>query len=81
MTIKIPSGTQYGKVFRIREKGMPHPASRHRGDLLVRAEIEVPADLTPRQRELLEELGKTFGHEPPPKEEKEEKSFFKKILG
>jgi len=81
MTIKIPAGTQYGKVFRLREKGMPHPGLKQRGDLLVRAELEVPTDLTPRQIELLEELGKTFGHEPPPREEKEEKGFFKKILG
>jgi len=85
MTIKIPSGTQYGKVFRIHDKGMPHTDSKHRGDLLVRTQIEIPTDLTPKQKELLAELGQTFGHEPPPaekeKEKEEDKSFFKKILG
>ena len=81
VTIKIPPGTQYGKVFRIRDKGMPHPGGKQRGDLLVKAVVEVPTDLTPRQTELLEELGKTFGHEPPAKEKEEDKSFFKKILG
>jgi len=81
MTIKIPAGTQYGKVFRIHDKGMPHTASRQRGDLLVKAQIEVPTDLTLRQIELLEELGKTFGHEAPPREKEEDKGFLKKILG
>jgi molecular chaperone DnaJ len=81
MTIKIPPGTQYGKVFRIHEKGMPVAGMKQRGDLLARAEVEVPVDLTPRQMELLEELGTTFGHENPPREKDGEKSFFKKILG
>lgn len=85
MTIKIPAGTQYGKVFRIHDKGMPQTGTKHRGDLLVRAQIEIPTDLTSRQVELLEELCKTFGHEPPQKEKakenNEDKGFFKKILG
>jgi len=81
VTIKIPSGTQHGKVFRIHDKGMPMPGARERGDLLVRAEVEVPTCLTPRQVELLEELAKTFGHEVPVREKEGEKGFFKKILG
>ncbi len=81
MTIKIPPGTQYGKVFRIHEKGMPVAGMKQRGDLLTKVEVEVPVDLTPRQMELLEELGKTFGHEVPPRDNEEEKSFLKKILG
>ena len=83
LTIKIPPGTQHGKVFRVPEKGMPHTGLKQRGDLLVKSEIEIPTDLTPRQIELLEELGKTFGHESPvkDKEKQDEKGFFKKILG
>lgn len=77
--IKIPSGTQHGKVFRLHEKGMPGPGGRPRGDLLVRVKLEVPRDLTPRQRELFAELALIAGHAAPPPEE--EKGFFKKILG
>jgi len=77
-TIRIPAGTQHGRVFRIHEKGMLAPGAKKRGDLLARVRIEIPADLTPRQKELFEELCGTFGHEPP---RVEEKSFFKKILG
>ncbi|MFA6433399.1 MAG: molecular chaperone DnaJ [Elusimicrobiales bacterium] len=79
MTIKIPPGTQHGRVFRVHDMGMPRTDSRQRGDLLVKVEVEIPTDLTARQRELLEELGRTFGHEPPLKEKEE--GFFKKILG
>lgn len=78
--IRVPAGTQHGKVFRVHEKGMLAPGAKHRGDLLVRVKVEVPHDLTPKQRELFEELGRTFGCEPPPAKE-EEKGFFKKILG
>ena len=53
--VKIPSGTPSGKVFRLREKGMPHLGRSGRGDQLVRVEIEVPAKLTDQERTLLEE--------------------------
>ncbi|OGR97590.1 MAG: molecular chaperone DnaJ [Elusimicrobia bacterium GWF2_62_30] len=75
--IKIPSGTQHGKTFRVSEKGMPGPGGRPRGDLMVKVKLEIPHDLTPRQRELFSELAGLAGHEVP----EEEKGFFKKILG
>ena len=71
--MKIPAGTQSGKVFRVRGEGMPYMDSRGRGDQLVRVFIEVPTKLTDRQREILTEFGeieeKTSGH----------KSLFEKI--
>ncbi len=76
--IKIPQATQHGKVFRVHEKGMPSPAGKGRGDLLVRVKLEVPHDLSQRQRELYEELAKLEGAEVQPDKEK---GFFKKILG
>ncbi|OGS50923.1 MAG: molecular chaperone DnaJ [Elusimicrobia bacterium RIFOXYB2_FULL_62_6] len=79
-TIRVPAGTQHGKVFRVHDKGMLAPGAKNRGDLLVRVRVEVPHELTQKQKELFEELGRTFGHEPPPAKD-EEKSFFKKILG
>jgi molecular chaperone DnaJ len=53
--IKIPAGTATGKIFRIRDKGMP---SLHggAGDLHVRVDIEVPQSLNSRQRRALEDF-------------------------
>jgi len=58
---------------------MPGPGGRPRGDLLVKIKLEIPHDLTPRQRELFAELAGLAGHGVPPPDD--EKSFFKKILG
>ncbi len=54
--VKIPAGTQTGKQFRLREKGMPVLRSREVGDLYIQAVVETPQNLTKRQRELLEEF-------------------------
>ena len=76
VSIKIPSGVQHGAVFRLRGKGMPRLNLRGHGDLLVKIQIEVPQALTPRQKELLEELAKSM-------EANAEKDpgFFKKLFG
>ncbi len=62
--MRIPEGTQPGSVFRIRGRGVPHAAGKTapRGDHLVHVQVEVPTSLTPKQRELIEELGRTAGH-------------------
>jgi molecular chaperone DnaJ len=54
--VKIPAGTQTGKQFRLRGKGMPVLRSRDTGDLYIQVVIETPQNLTKRQRELLEEF-------------------------
>lgn len=54
--LKIPAGTQSGKSFHIKGKGLPRLGSHHRGDQIVGVYIEVPKKLTPRQKELLEEF-------------------------
>ncbi|MEI7970537.1 MAG: molecular chaperone DnaJ [Betaproteobacteria bacterium] len=54
--IRIPSETQTGKVFRLRGKGIKGVRSGTHGDLLCHVVVETPVALTPRQRELLEEL-------------------------
>ncbi|MBF0350562.1 MAG: molecular chaperone DnaJ [SAR324 cluster bacterium] len=56
--LKIPSGTQTHKVFRMRGKGVAYLRGNGRGDLHVRVVIETPSTLTSRQRELLEEFEK-----------------------
>jgi len=55
--MNIPSGTQTGKVFRLRGQGLPLLEGRGRGDQLVRVFIEVPKKLNERQKELLSEFG------------------------
>jgi molecular chaperone DnaJ len=59
--LRVPSGTQPNTVFRLRGKGMPHLNGFGRGDELVRVTIRIPTKLTPRQKDLLTELGKDMG--------------------
>jgi len=67
--LKIPAGTQPGKVFHIKGKGVPHLRSKaHRGDELVIIDVEIPSKLTKEQRELFEKLGATLGTNVKPKE-------------
>ncbi|MFO1321683.1 MAG: molecular chaperone DnaJ [Burkholderiales bacterium] len=54
--IRVPAETQSGKVFRLRGKGIKGVRSGTFGDLLCHVVVETPVNLTPRQRELLEEL-------------------------
>ena len=56
--VKIPSGTQNGKQFRLREKGMPIMRNKNYGDLYIRAITEVPVSLTKEQKNLLEQFKK-----------------------
>ncbi len=56
--LRVPAGTQPGTVLRIKGKGMPRRTGIGRGDQRVEVTVEVPTELTPRQRELLEELAK-----------------------
>jgi molecular chaperone DnaJ len=55
-SVKIPAGTQSGKQFRVRGRGMPPLNGHGLGDLVVQVEVETPTRLTPRQKELLEEF-------------------------
>jgi len=55
-TIKLPPGTQTGTEFRLRGKGFPNVRGYGQGDLLVRVFVEIPAHLTAKQRELLEQF-------------------------
>jgi curved DNA-binding protein len=55
--LTIPSGTENGQVFRLQGKGMPKLRNpEERGDLYAKVDVQLPTDLTPRQRELFEEL-------------------------
>lgn len=56
--VKIPEGTQAGKQFRLKGKGMPVLRSSQMGDMYIQVMIETPQNLSRRQRELLEEFEK-----------------------
>src|SRR6478672_6149298 len=56
--VKIPTGTQSGKRFRIASKGMPILRSRQTGDMYVQVSVETPQNLTKKQQELLAEFEK-----------------------
>lgn len=61
--MKVPAGTQSGRVFRLREKGITDLHSRGIGDELVRVNIEIPARLSPQQRRLIEEFARLSGED------------------
>ena len=56
--VKIPSGTQNGKQFRLKGKGMPMMRNKSYGDLYIQAITEVPVSLTREQKSLLEQFKK-----------------------
>lgn len=59
--IKIPKGTQHGKIFILKGKGIPHLRGYGRGDQLVQALIEIPTDLSKKEEKLLKEFAKLRG--------------------
>jgi molecular chaperone DnaJ len=61
--LKIPDGTQTGKLFRLRSKGVTPVRGGSPGDLLCRVVIETPVNLTKRQGELIQELRETLQEE------------------
>lgn len=73
--LDIPSGTQTGKVFKLRGRGMPDPRGRGKGDLLVQVHIEAPKVLSPRHEEVLRELAEIEHANVSP----HRKSFFEKL--
>ena len=58
--LKVPEGTQSGKSFRIKGKGVPHLNSHGKGDLIVEVRVQTPNKLTKKQKELLKELSETM---------------------
>jgi len=59
--LKIPAGTQSGKLFRLRGKGVRSVRVSSKGDLMCRAVVETPVNLTKKQKELLNEFDKEMG--------------------
>jgi len=64
--VKIPEGTQNGRKFRVKGKGMPVMRQNMVGDLIIQVAVETPQNLSRRQRELLEEFDKLSSTENSP---------------
>ncbi len=73
--VKIPEGTETGKQFRLKSKGMPVLRSKTTGDMYIQVEVETPKNLTRRQRELLEEFEKASSKDTSP----ESAGFFARV--
>ena len=75
--IKIPAGTQSGKIFRLKGKGFPSINSYEKGDQLIHINIWTPQTLSAEEKELMEKLKDAKNFQPQP--EKNEKSFYSKM--
>jgi molecular chaperone DnaJ len=75
--IKIPAGTQAGKILRLKGKGFPSVNSYEKGDQLINVNIWTPQELTSEEKTLLEKLKESPNFKPNPS--KSDKSFFDKI--
>ena len=75
--IKIPPGTQSGKIFRLKGKGFPHVNSYEKGDQLIHVNIWTPQHVSSDEKHMLEKMQASENFEPKP--EKNEKSFFDKV--
>jgi molecular chaperone DnaJ len=64
VSLKIPAGTESGKLLRVKGRGAPHLKGNGRGDLLARVKVTVPQKLTKAEREALEEYGKVSRENP-----------------
>ena len=76
VAMKIPDGTQSGKVYRLRGKGIPSLQGYGRGDQLVIIRVETPTNLNKKQKELLEEFAKISGEDVHPMK----KGFLDKVM-
>ena len=75
VSMKIPEGTQSGRIFKFRGKGVPVLQGYGRGDQLVIVRVETPTNLNKKQRELLEEFARLGGEDVHPLR----KNFFDKV--
>lgn len=75
--IKIPAGTQGGRIFRLKGKGFPAVNSYEKGDQLIRVNVWTPQNLSSEEKAMLEKLEQSPNFKPQP--DKNEKGFFDKI--
>jgi molecular chaperone DnaJ len=77
----IPAGVQTGDTVRVRARGVPHLRRDGRGDMIVGIQVLTPTNLSPEQRALLAELGKTLDKEVVPQRERSFLDRVREALG
>jgi molecular chaperone DnaJ len=75
--IKVPAGTQGGKIFRLKGKGFPALNSYEKGDQLIHVNVWIPQHLTAEEKSMVEKMQGSQNFKPNP--EKSDKSFFEKV--
>lgn len=75
--IKIPPGTQSGKIFRLKGKGFPSVDAYGRGDQLIHVNVWTPQNISSEEKDLLDNLKESENFKPQP--DKNEKGFWEKI--
>ncbi|MBN8788846.1 MAG: molecular chaperone DnaJ [Terrimonas sp.] len=75
--IKIPAGTQSGKIFRLKGKGFPAINSYERGDQMIHVNVWTPQNVSSEEKEMLEKLHHSPNFKPQPA--KGDKSFFERV--
>ncbi len=75
--IKVPAGTQSGRIVRVRTEGVPYLREHGRGDLQVHLKVRIPTELSDEQKKLFRQLSNTFGDDGTTPSEN--KSFFDKV--
>ena len=75
--IKIPAGTQSGKIFRLKDKGLPQVQAYGKGDQLVHVNVWTPKKLDENEKKLMEQIRSMPNFQPNP--EKGERTFFDRM--
>lgn len=75
--IKIPAGTQSGKIFRLKGKGFPAVNSYEKGDQLIQVNVWTPQSLSSEEKAMMEKMNASSNFQPHP--DKSEKNFFDKV--
>lgn len=73
--LRIPAGTQHGNMFRIKNQGIVDMRTGRKGDEIIRVAIEIPKNLTSKQKQLLRDFAETEDNNVMP----ESKGFFDKL--
>ena len=76
--LKIPEGTQTGKTFSLKGKGIPDINSKRKGDIVISVVVETPTGLTAEQKKILGDFAKTLGEGDAAGDKRE--SFFKRLF-
>jgi molecular chaperone DnaJ len=77
--VKIPAGTQSGKLLRLRGKGLPHLQGAGHGDMIVRIVVWTPTSLTAEQESLIRKLAKIEADAPEQIDQDEDRSFWSRV--